>query len=214
MKKFLKSSSFGLGGLLLTPALAFAHHPMGGVTPSTFAEGILSGVGHPIIGLDHLAFVIAVGVAAFMIGSRFVLPLFFILATMAGTGLHVMSVGLPMVEFVVSLSVACAGLMIVSGRKFSLGLYGALFAVAGLFHGHAYGEAIFGAEATPLVAYLAGFGVTQYLIAIAAGFVVSDLIGKGQQAFENASARIAGGMVAGAGALLVGEKTLVMIGLG
>ena len=85
---------------------------------------------------------------------------------------------------------------------------------AGLFHGHAYGEAIFGAESTPLVAYLAGFGVTQYAIAIAAGYVVYDLIGKGRNAFENVPARVAGGMVAGAGALLVGEKTLTLIGLG
>ena len=27
-----------------------AHHLMGGKTPSTFAEGIASGLGHPIIG--------------------------------------------------------------------------------------------------------------------------------------------------------------------
>ena len=27
---------------------------MGGKTPSTFAEGLLSGLGHPVIGPDHL----------------------------------------------------------------------------------------------------------------------------------------------------------------
>jgi urease accessory protein len=36
---------------------------MGGKTPSTFVDGILSGVGHPIIGPDHLAFVVALGIA-------------------------------------------------------------------------------------------------------------------------------------------------------
>ena len=34
---------------------AFAHHLMGGRTPATFGEGILSGLDHPIIGLDHFA---------------------------------------------------------------------------------------------------------------------------------------------------------------
>jgi urease accessory protein len=43
-------------GLLATAGTASAHHLMGGRTPSTFADGILSGVGHPIIGPDHLAF--------------------------------------------------------------------------------------------------------------------------------------------------------------
>ena len=43
---------------------AFAHHLMGGRTPATFGEGILSGLGHPIIGLDHFAAVVAVGCLA------------------------------------------------------------------------------------------------------------------------------------------------------
>ncbi len=33
---------------------AFAHHPLGGEAPQTIANGLLSGVGHPIIGFDHL----------------------------------------------------------------------------------------------------------------------------------------------------------------
>src|SRR5262249_57584778 len=47
---------------------AFAHHMMGGRTPSTFMEGLLSGLGHPVIGLDHLAFLLAVGVAVGVFG--------------------------------------------------------------------------------------------------------------------------------------------------
>ncbi len=42
----------------------FAHHLMGGCTPATFSEGILSGLGRPIIGLDHLAAVVAIGCLA------------------------------------------------------------------------------------------------------------------------------------------------------
>src|SRR5262249_29863369 len=42
---------------------AFAHHVMGGKTPSTFVEGLLSGTGHPVIGPDHLAFLLAIGIA-------------------------------------------------------------------------------------------------------------------------------------------------------
>ena len=49
--------------LVLTAVPASAHHIMGGEMPSTFGQGLLSGLGHPVIGPDHLAFLIAVGVA-------------------------------------------------------------------------------------------------------------------------------------------------------
>jgi urease accessory protein len=50
-------------GLLANAGTASAHHLMGGKIPSSFAEGVASGLGHPIIGPDHLAFLIALGVA-------------------------------------------------------------------------------------------------------------------------------------------------------
>ncbi|WP_245409755.1 HupE/UreJ family protein [Pararhizobium haloflavum] len=191
---------------------AFAHHPMGGATPSTFGQGLLSGVGHPIIGLDHLAFIIAVGIAASLTRHRFTMPLFFIAATILGTLVHLMSIGLPLVEFMVSLSVATLGVMLLSGRNWPAGAYAGVFAIAGLFHGHAYGEAVFGAETTPVVAYLLGFGATQYLIAIGAGLVATALLASGRTG-ENVALRISGGVVAGAGVLLVGEHVLAMVGL-
>ena len=182
-----------------TPALA--HHPMAGATPSTFAEGLLSGIGHPVLGLDHLAFVVAVGIAAVLAGRRFALPLAFVAATVAGTLVHLAAVTLPAPEWFIALSVAAAGLMIASGRRFAVAAYAALFALAGLFHGFAYGEAVFGAETTPVLAYLAGFGLTQYAIAVVAGTAVAG-------AARAVPARVAGGMVAGAGLLLFGEMVI------
>ena len=37
---------------------AWAHHPMGGTLPQTFLQGLLSGFGHPVIGVDHLAAIV------------------------------------------------------------------------------------------------------------------------------------------------------------
>lgn len=198
---------------LVTSFPALAHHPMGGETPATFGAGLLSGIGHPIVGLDHLAFVVAVGIAATLTPKRYLMPLAFVGATVLGTLIHLMAIGLPAVEFMIALSVAVLGVMLLSGREYPLAAYAAVFALAGLFHGHAYGEAVFGAEATPVVAYLAGFGLTQYLIAIGAGLAATALFGAAGAAFKNVPVRIAGGVVAGAGALLVGEHVLAMIGL-
>jgi urease accessory protein len=193
--------------------IAHAHHPMGGETPSTLAAGLLSGIGHPIIGLDHLAFILAVGIAATLSPRRFLMPLAFVAATVTGTLLHLQSVGLPFVELVIVLSVAGLGLMLMSGRWFSPAAYAAVFAVAGLFHGHAYGEAVFGAETTPVLAYLTGFGLTQYLIAIAAGAAFSAVAGLARPSAPDMALRLSGAMVAGVGALLAGEHVLALAGL-
>ena len=55
-----------LMALVFSANNAFAHHIMGGRTPATFGEGMLSGLGHPVIGLDHFAAVVAVGCIAAM----------------------------------------------------------------------------------------------------------------------------------------------------
>src|SRR5258708_8698214 len=55
-------------------APACAHHVMGGATPATFAQGLLSGLGHPVIGLAHLAFLLAVGLAVAASGPSLVMP--------------------------------------------------------------------------------------------------------------------------------------------
>src|SRR5262249_6870380 len=74
---------------------AFAHHMMGGRTPSTFMEGLLSGLGHPVIGLDHLAFLIAIGVAVGVFGLNLFLPVAFIVAMALGVLLHAGGAALP-----------------------------------------------------------------------------------------------------------------------
>jgi len=64
MKKIL----FSAVALLVTTAPALAHHPLAGQPMETFSQGLLSGIGHPLLGFDHLFFVIAVGVAALYTG--------------------------------------------------------------------------------------------------------------------------------------------------
>src|ERR1700721_4016896 len=61
---------------LLVAAPASAHHAMGG-PPSTAIEGFLSGLGHPVIGADHLALLLAVGVIVGVARLSVLLPAFF-----------------------------------------------------------------------------------------------------------------------------------------
>lgn len=155
-------------GLLLSPFPALAHHPFGGKTPTTAIEGFLSGLGHPVVGLDHLAFVIAAGLLAVGLSRGLLIPVAFVLTSLAGTGLHIMGVDLPASEFLISGSVLLFGVLLALRNQPHATLVTLLAAMAGLFHGYAYGEAIVGAEMGPLVAYLLGFATIQMAIALIA----------------------------------------------
>jgi urease accessory protein len=83
------------------------------------------------------------------------------------------------------------------GRVTDLRLAGGLAAGAGLFHGWAYGATIIGAEPTPILAYLAGFGLVQMAIAIGVAMLVHN-VWKAVDA-EALQPRLAGAVVAGVG---------------
>ena len=178
---------------------AHAHHPMGGATPANFSQGLLSGLAHPIIGLDHLVFVIAIGLlATFRKLLGLVIPVTFVMATVAGTVIHLMNFDLPVPELIISGSVLAAGVLLAKKNQTNLGLLLSLSAIAGLFHGYAYGEAIIGAENTPLFAYLFGFMLIQLLIS-AIAFYLGKLILKPVKETSSLSLRFAGFLIAGMG---------------
>lgn len=182
---------------------ALAHHPMGGAVPDTLWQGLLSGIGHPIIGVDHFAFVVAVGVLSAFAARRLELPVIFALATVAGCFLHVSGAALPATELVVTLSVVALGLVVMAGWRPKRIAGALLLAGAGVFHGSAYGGAIIGSEAAPLATYLVGFAMTQATIAISVAWVVTSV----WRVTDPASLRprLAGAMVAGIGLALLVE---------
>jgi urease accessory protein len=186
-----------LAGLLAaTPALA--HHPMGGMTPATFMQGLLSGLGHPVIGLDHLAALIGVGLVASRFARGLTLPAFWIVAMAAGVGLHLASFDLPYAELLVALSVVVIGIAATVRTTLPYAAIAALFAIGGAVHGYALGESIVGAESTPLVAYLAGLMVVQTALTAGIAFAVRSLA-KGSLS-PSPQLRLAGLAVALAGA--------------
>lgn len=198
------------GGLAVTAGTALAHHPMGGAMPTNFTHGLLSGIGHPVIGFDHLAFIIGVGIASAFLKMRSTLPLAFIGATIVGCLLTaVMGVALPFGEFAIAASVASIGVLVMSGKTLDWRLLAGLFALAGLFHGSAYAAAVVGAEATPIVAYLIGFSAIQFAIAVGAGWAARELPRAASSLAMQP--RLAGAVVMGVGATFLIEHAEKMV---
>jgi urease accessory protein len=156
----IRAAPFSLLAVLAaTPA--FAHHVMGGRTPASFFEGLLSGLAHPIIGADHLAFLIAVGIIVGAAGLSLVLPAVYVITMAVGVAAHVSGMSIPASEIIIGFSVMLAGALLIFGRPLPMFAWALLFGVAGLFHGYAFGESIYGAERTPIAAYLIGLVIIQ-----------------------------------------------------
>jgi urease accessory protein len=140
---------------------------MGDRTPATAVEGLLSGLAHPVIGIDHFLFVLATGAACYYFGHRRATPAAFLLGALAGTALHLQSSAFAYADAAVALSLVLLGVLLFGAHRFlkSRVAVGA-FAIAGMAHGYAYGESIIGAEPTPLFAYLAGYIAVQLSIVL------------------------------------------------
>ena len=187
--------------LILFPSSTMAHHAMDRRIPSTFTEGMLSGVAHPVIGLDHLAAILAVGLLAAMFVRGHLLPMAFLAAAFAGVIVHVGGAAVPFGESLVALSLVILAASLWWRANISVAYVIGLFAAAGLLHGYAYGEAIAGAEATPLAAYLAGLTVVQYALSLIAFWIGRYLLAtSGNAAIRRASALIV--LVVGVASLL------------
>ena len=202
-----QSTRLGLALLIVALAAgpAFAHHVMGGRMPASFADGLLSGLGHPIIGLDHFAAVVAVGCLAAAQRAAPALAIGFVLAMIAGATAHVRGASVPAAEILVAISVIGLGAMLLRSRPLPAGAALTLFALTGLVHGYALGESIYGAEPTPLYAYLLGLAVIQSAVALAA-MSVAQLIAK--KSADLSPLRLTGAGIAGIGLAVLMQQII------
>ena len=191
--------------LILLTEPAFAHHVMGGRMPTSFGEGFLSGLGHPVIGIDHFAAVVAIGCLAAAHRTAPALAIGFVLAMIAGVALHLLSATVPGAEILVALSVIIFGVAMLSHRQMAVGAALTLFAAAGLINGYALGESIYGAEPTPLYAYLLGLAVIQSAVALAATSVARMLM---RRADDHSPLRLVGAGIAGIGLAVLMQQII------
>jgi urease accessory protein len=152
----------------LSPALAWAH------VESGRAEGFLSGLRHPVSGLDHVLAMVAVGLWGAQLGAPAVwlLPVTFPLVMAFGGMLGLAGVPLPGVEIGIALSGVLLGLAVLAEWRPPLGAAAILVGFFAVFHGHAHGTEL-PAGASGL-AYSMGFVAatgTLHVLGIAIGAV-------------------------------------------
>ena len=163
------------GAVLLAAGMssAHSHHVMDYAMPATALEGLLSGLGHPVIGIDHLLFIAGAGVLAARFKQGYLLPLVFVVASVAVAGIRYLGVDVGLDELWIAGSLVILGAIMLAARRPAGGVIAGLFLVTGALHGYALAEAMVGAERTPLIAYLAGLTLIQCAIALAAWWIAT-----------------------------------------
>lgn len=169
---------------LMAGSTVEAHEGAGG------AEGLIAGLTHPLLGLDHLVAMVAVGLWGAFLGMPavwllpMVFPLIMALAALAGMS----GMPLPGAEIGIALSAIVIGLAIALMKRAPLPAAVLVVGLFAIFHGHAHGVEL--PEAAHPFAYAAGFvamtgllhigGILLGLmIAVPAGLIAVRAIGAG-----------------------------------
>lgn len=120
--------------LTLAPALVHAH-------PGHETTSFFSGLVHPVLGLDHLLAIVAVGLWSVQLGGRalWLVPGAFVAAMATGGMLGMSGFSLPFVEQGILASIFVLGLLIAMATRLGLGASVALVSLFAVFHGHAHG---------------------------------------------------------------------------
>lgn len=161
--------------LLCISSVAYGHEGAG------IAGGFVSGFAHPILGWDHVAAMVAVGLWGAFLGSPaiWILPVVFPLVMAFGGALGVMGIPIPSIETGIAVSAIVLGAMVAFAIRPPLWVAAILVGVFAIFHGHAHGTELPSA-ANPL-AYSAGFVISTgmlHLSGIAFGLLVRWPAGK------------------------------------
>lgn len=136
---------------LLSPAAASAH------VEGSPAGGFLSGIWHPVSGLDHVLAMVAVGLWGAQLGAPavWVLPVAFPMVMAFGGTLGLMGLGLPGVELGIAASAIALGAVVLTETRPRLWLAVLLVGFFAIFHGHAHGTEL--PEGTSGLYYSIGF---------------------------------------------------------
>jgi urease accessory protein len=155
--------------LVLLPSPAAAHIGTGHVT------GFISGLKHPISGLDHIVAMVAVGIWGAFLGGQamWMLPVVFPVVMAFGGGLGVLGVPFPGVETGIALSAIALGAMVAFAARPPLWVAAVIVGFFAIFHGYAHGAEL--PKSANALTYAAGFVIATgllHLSGIAIGLLV------------------------------------------
>ncbi|MEB3173244.1 MAG: HupE/UreJ family protein [Cyanobacteriota bacterium] len=174
-------STLRMGGLILAPCLALllaapaqAHHliDISGLAPTPL-NGLLSGLAHPVIGPDHLLFLLALALTGLSQRRTWMLTL--LAVGLLGNAAGLIGPGLPGAEALVSLSLLIEALVLL--QRLPAGLLVPSMAL----HGYVLSASVLGWTTMPVASYLLGLMLCQGALLLLALWGLQPLASKLQR---------------------------------
>jgi urease accessory protein len=146
------------------PALALFAMPALAHVQQGQAAGFLTGLAHPVSGLDHVLAMVAVGLWGAQLGrpALWLLPVTFPMVMALGGFLGLVGIPLPGVEVGIALSALALGVAVAASWRPPLAVAALLVAGFAVFHGHAHGTEL--PEGQSGLTYSIGFVVATGLL--------------------------------------------------
>ncbi|MEH2385151.1 MAG: HupE/UreJ family protein [Nostoc sp.] len=137
-------------------------------TISNCWEGFLWGLADPVISLDCLIGILAIGLlsSAFVRGAAIAGG--FVFAAVFGIIIHLFQLNFPGTEIAIAISTIVFGTMLMIPNQPNFIILALMGVSAGLFQGYADAESIIGAGIIPIIAYILGITLTLFVVAMSA----------------------------------------------
>jgi urease accessory protein len=149
---------------LLSSLSGFHIHP----PISNSWEGFLWGIADPVISLDRLASLVAIGLLSAVMVRGALIAAAFVSAGVFGTVIHLFQVDLAGAEIGIATSTITIGAVLMMSKQPNWLLLSLLGAIAGLFQGYASTGAAIETGMMPLVIYVLGVTLTQCAVVMSA----------------------------------------------
>ncbi|MEH2246930.1 HupE/UreJ family protein [Nostoc sp.] len=137
-------------------------------TISNYWEGFLWGLADPVISLDCLVGIVAIGLLSSVFIHGAVIAGCFVLATVLGIIIHLFQLNLPGTEIAIAISTIVFGTILIIPNQPNFMVLALVGVSAGLFQGYADAESIIEAGMIPLVTYILGITLTLFAVAMSA----------------------------------------------
>ncbi|MHC5728116.1 MAG: HupE/UreJ family protein [Nostoc sp.] len=138
-------------------------------TISNCWEGFLWGLADPVISLDCLIGILAIGLlsSVFVRGAATITG-GFVFAAVLGIIIHLFQLNFPGTEIAIAICTIVFGTMLMIPNQPNFIVLALMGVSAGLFQGYADAESIIGAGIIPIIAYILGITLTLFVVAMSA----------------------------------------------
>jgi len=134
-------------------------------------DGLLWGIADPVLALDNLVCILAIGLLAVgNLHSRWI-AIALIFANIIGTLIHLSQINLPVTEIAIAFVSIVVGIVLVRSKQLNLLIVVMLTAIAGLLQGYFNSGSIIGAGTMPSMMYIFGAALTQYTVVMSTSHI-------------------------------------------